>query len=71
MLQALIKKLNYKSPVVELGRWGVLLDKNKQILIDQANIDNCGPCGNYSDVYIKQQFHNIENNIKLYSNKTK
>ena len=55
-----------KAQIINLGRWGVICDKAKGIVTDNANQDHCGPCGTHD---FKTKHQEIDKNIQFYKNK--
>ena len=49
-----------------LGRWGVLCEDRKKIVIDRANVDHCGPCGTDNVINVDERMKEIEKNIEFY-----
>lgn len=44
-----------KDKITPLGRWSVNKNKNHNLIVDYANEDHCGSCGEYINNKIDQE----------------
>lgn len=69
MIRNIILNL-FKSPTqYSLGRWGVVCENRKKILMDRANVDHCGPCGTDNVINVEERMKEIDKNIELYKSR--
>lgn len=69
MIRNIILNLFNKPMQYSLGRWGIVCENRKKILMDRANVDHCGPCGTDNVINVEERMKEIDKNIELYKSR--